>query len=88
MVNKTWVPLYKRRPYKNSEYISSEGPFSPIDNKYISSELIRLKKLRHQADYYVTRDECLRYGEVWIPDDIESAFESAQDIIEKFKNKN
>lgn len=69
-------------------YISTNGPFSTIDNRYISLELVRLKKLRHQADYYITLNDCLKYGDEWISDDIESAFESAHEIIEKFKNKN
>lgn len=69
------------------DYINTNGLFSPVDNKYISGELLRLKKLRHQADYYINRNDCLRYGEVWISDDIESAFEAANDIIQKFQNK-
>lgn len=69
------------------DYISTQGPFSPVDNQYISTELLRLKKLRHQADYYITRNDCLRYGEQWISDDIESAFQSANDIIQNFKIK-
>ena len=69
------------------DYISTQWPFSPIDNQYISTELLRLKKLRHQADYYIIRNDCLRYGEQWISDDVESTFQTANDIILKFKNK-
>lgn len=68
-------------------YIGTKGPFSPVDNQYISGELLRLKKLRHQADYYIIRNDCSKYREEWISDDIESAFEAANDIIQKFQNK-
>lgn len=67
------------------EYISRNGPFSHAENQNISSELRRLKKLRHQADYYINRNDCSRYGEYWINDDIDSAFEAARHIFQKFK---
>ena len=76
----------KRDHTEIPDYIRINGPFSPMDNYFVSNELLRLKKLRHQADYYISRNDCLRYGEVWISDDIPSAFQAARDIIAKFQN--
>lgn len=33
------------------------------------------------------RNDSLKYGNEWISDDIESVFESANDIIQTFENK-
>ena len=65
-------------------FIRHYGPFNPVDNQKIASDLERLKKLRHQSDYYLTRDDCFKYGEIWINDDIDSAIETSDYIINKF----
>lgn len=85
-----WLVRYKQYASNKRDhteipnFIRHHGPFNPVDNQKIASDLERLKKLRHQADYYLTRDDCFRYGEIWINDDIDFAFETADNIINKF----
>lgn len=63
----------------------SKGPFNRVRNKQISKNLKRLKKLRHQADYFISQpSENSPLYEKWIPDDIDRAFDLAEDIFNSF----
>lgn len=63
----------------------NKGPFGRVRNKQISKNLKRLKKLRHQADYFITKPlEGTALYRKWLPDDIDSAFELANDIFNSF----
>lgn len=66
---------------KLPNFIRFRGPFTYDKNKELSEDLILLKKLRHQADYYITVPS--QYIK-WNFTSIVSAFEIAEDIIETF----
>lgn len=76
----------KKDHSKIPEHIKTKGPFSYEDNKNISQDLILLKRLRHQADYYINKNDCLRYGEIWDQNDINYAFKTSESILQKFKS--
>ena len=63
----------------------NKGPFGRVRNKQISKNLKRLKKLRHQADYFITRPLVgSEEYKKWIPDNIDDAFDLAEDIFNSF----
>jgi hypothetical protein len=69
-----------------ANYIRFKGPFTREINLLIYRKLIRLKKLRHQADYKLNvPDKDSADYEKWDFTSITSAFEIAEDIIETFK---
>ncbi|WP_407381486.1 hypothetical protein [Methanobrevibacter sp.] len=68
-------------------YIKSKGPFDNKINQKISDDIIDLKKLRHQSDYYLKKPS--KYSqeyENWVFEDIEYAFSIANNIIKDFNN--
>lgn len=68
-----------------ANYIRFKGPFANKTNELIYRKLIKLKKLRHQADYKLKIP--IKYSaEYWKWDftTIESAFEIAENIIRTF----
>lgn len=70
---------------KLPNFIRFRGPFTYDKNKELSEDLILLKKLRHQADYYITvPSQYSSQYKKWNFTSIVSAFEIAEDIIESF----
>lgn len=68
-------------------FIRSKGPFNRILNHKIYDNLLMLKSLRHQVDYYIiipTEEEL--EGKEWYCESIETAFEIANFIIQSFEN--
>jgi hypothetical protein len=68
-----------------ANYIRFKGPFNRETNLLIYRKLIRLKKLRHQADYRLkipSRDS--EDYQKWDFTSITSAFEIAEDIFKTF----
>ena len=45
-----------------TEYISMRGSLSPVHNQCIYRELLRLKELWPQEDYYIVCNDSSRYG--------------------------
>lgn len=67
-------------------FIRFKGPFNKRENELIYRKLIRLKKLRHQADYKLKVPK--KYSqdyEKWDFTTIPLAFEIAEDIFKTFK---
>ena len=66
-------------------YLKVHGPFEPSKNNMISDDIKTLKKLRHQADYYLKfPDENSREYNRWISDDVHYALDLAENIINSF----
>lgn len=67
---------------KMINFIRSKGPFGFITNTKIADDLELLKKLRHQADYFITipNKGTEKYSK-WIFESIDDAFIIAQSII-------
>lgn len=69
------------------KFIMSKGPFDDEKNSYISGNFKELRKLRNQADYYLTvPDENSKEYNRWINEDLNYAIDLAEDIINSFKN--
>ena len=68
-----------------AKYIRFHGPFDNETNEIIYRKLIRLKKLRNQSDYKleVPKKYSPKYNR-WDFTSINSAFQIAEDIINKF----
>ncbi|WP_292474258.1 hypothetical protein [Methanosphaera sp.] len=63
-------------------FIRSRGPFGFILNTQIADDLELLKKLRHQADYFITLPcEGSKEYSKWTFESITDAFNIAQSII-------
>ena len=70
-------------------YLKAHGPFEPSKNNMISDGIKTLKKLRHQADYYLKfPDKHSREYDRWITDDIHYAIDLAENIINSFNELN
>ncbi|MBQ6099324.1 MAG: hypothetical protein IJL02_05610 [Methanobrevibacter sp.] len=76
----------KRDNTQMLNFIRSRGPFNRVLNHKIRDDLFLLKSLRHQVDYYITipREGEIGGDAVWYDESIETAFELADFIIEKF----
>lgn len=77
----------KRDHTQMLNFIRSKGPFNRILNHKIYDNLLMLKSLRHQVDYYIiipTEEEL--GGKDWYFESIETAFEIANFIIQSFEN--
>lgn len=69
-------------------YIKTKGPFDRCINQEISDNLMNLKKLRHQSDYYLELpNKFSKSYENWVFTDIDGAFAIANDIIGYFSDK-
>lgn len=67
------------------DFIRFNGPFDTSKNLEIASDLELLKKLRHQADYYISRDDCMRYNASFLDKDIDEALKIAEKIFNSFQ---
>lgn len=67
------------------DFLRLHGPFDSAKNMEIASEMELLKKLRHQADYYIKKEDASRYNSVWVDGSVEDALSMADDIIHSFK---
>lgn len=70
------------------EHIRSNGPFDSVKNMEIASNLELLKSLRQQADYYIKREDALRYKHVWMNESIEEALNLVDEIFRAFSKIN
>ena len=70
------------------DFLRLYGPFDSSKNMKIASDLELLKKVRHQADYYLRKDDVLRYNQVWVDMSFEEALNIADDIFVSFDKKN
>ena len=48
------------------DFLRLYGPFDSAKNMEIVSNLEILKKLRHQSDYYIKKDDVKRYNDFWL----------------------
>ena len=69
------------------EYIRLYGPFDSNKNMEIATNLEILKKLRQQADYYIKKDDALRYNQDWVDKSTEEAILIADKIFQSFNKK-
>ena len=85
--------MKKHTPYKSLKgehtklpnYIKKNGPFSRDKNEEIYDDIILLKKLRHQADYWlVVPSKSSKNYKKWKFTSIDYAFEIAKSIIRAF----
>ena len=88
MVKGNWRYNSTKRDHTQMlNFIRSKEPFNRILNHKIYDNLLMLKSLRHQVDYYIiipTEEEL--GGNEWYCESIETAFEIAYFIIQSFEN--
>ena len=69
-------------------FIKSRGPFNEEDNEKIYRDLLLLKKLRHQTDYYLEVPPIgTKEHKNWLFNDVDYAIDVASKIIDMFENR-